>query len=499
MPRAHPATASARKRPAYVSPSSATLAVGVNGGTPVSYGLTPATPGCVTQATVLACTFSIVVPAGLDTLALSLADAAGNVLSRNVVSATIVAGASTPVNVTLAGVPAAVAIVPGTNAYSDTSVAPYEIPGLFPIPVEVEALDADGNVIVGPGAPTLQSVTVSNTSAATIAPAVGTDPFAYVLSPTGAGGGKSVIITALVQGVTLADGTTSSPVSGTTTYSFTPAIAVGSGPFITMYSVASAQPFLSFQACPGECGAVTVDDLTADARGRIYTLIVQFEGASVTSTVFESTTGATKPALGLGSTNGVHSVGGITLDSHANLYVANGNTGSFFGGGKHLPPAITNYAFGATSPAYTIANTFEAPGGIAVDKNGDVFESDPNDTLTIAEYPPNSQTQSQTLSDPSLAGPTRMVADAAGGLYVIDAVNNDIAYFAPGQTALTTTLTDPSFGAGIGALMIDPQGNLWVAISNGSGEIERLAATSLPNAVVITETLPGGGYMGYIP
>jgi streptogramin lyase len=119
-------------------------------------------------------------------------------------------------------------------------------------------------------------------------------------------------------------------------------------------------------------------------------------------------------------------------------------------------------------------------------------------SATIAKYPRASQTQSATLSDPSLAGPSRMVTDASGGLYVVDSVNNDIAYFAAGQTALTTTLSDPSFANGIGALLIDPSGNLWVSVTN-SGTTERLAAVSLPNAAVIDETLPQSGYLGYVP
>jgi hypothetical protein len=439
------------------------------------------------------------VPPGNDTFALELGDAAGHVLSRNVVSANIAAGTSTPVSVTLAGVPASVAVVPGAGAVVDSATPPYHTPGLFPVPVEIEALDIDGNVIIGPGAPTVQAVAIASGGAyAKVAPAAGTDPFAYVLTPTGGiAGGKTVALSATVRGIPLADGTTSAPVASSTSYLFTPAIAVGGGPFITVFSIESQAVVAQFLACGGACGGNTVDDLSANSNGDLAVDIAQFTGSLVTS-VFEIPSGAKSAALALGSSDGVHSVGGVAFDKNGLLYSANGNTGSFFGHGGHYPPAITSYVFGATSPTYVVSNTFVAPGGIAVDKSGHVYESDPDNTGTIVRYPPASQSVVATYSDPSLAQPTRMAIGASEGLYVADGANNDIAYFAPGQTKLTTTLTDSSFANGVASLMVDPSGNLWVSLGNGN-EIERLDAASLPNAVSVTETLPLSGDMGWIP
>ena len=116
----------------------------------------------------------------------------------------------------------------------------------------------------------------------------------------------------------------------------------------------------------------------------------------------------------------------------------------------------------------------------------------------VLVYPPNTQTPSTTLSDPSLGTPTALALDVSGGLYVADFTNNDIAYFAAGQTALTTTLNDGTFGAGISQLMLDPSGNLWATIS-ASQSIERLAAGALPNAVSVVDTLGFGGSMAWIP
>jgi sugar lactone lactonase YvrE len=400
--------------------------------------------------------------------------------------------------VTLAGIPASVAVVPGTGAVVDSASPPYHTPGLFAVPVEVQALDADGNIIIGPGAPTVQSVRVASGGAyAKVAPANGTDPFAYVLTPAGGvSGGKSVTLSATVRALPLGDGTVSPPITASTTYAFTPALAVGSGPFVTVYSIESMAVVKQFFACPGACGGNSVDDLAADADGNLAADVAQFTG-SLTTSVFEIPSATTVANVVLRSAEGVHSVGGVAFGKNGTLYSANGNTGTIFGG-MHLPPAITSYAFGATAPSYTVTNTFAQPGGIAVDERGNVYESDPNDTLTVVRYPPHSQRIAATYADPSLAAPTRMALDAAGGLYVIDQQNEDIAYFAPGHTALTSTLTDASFAAGIDALLFDPSGNLWVSVG-GNNEIERLEASALPNAVVITATLPQSGFMGWIP
>jgi hypothetical protein len=490
----------ARRRPAYVSPSSTTLDVAVNGGAATSYGLTPNSPGCVVQSATLSCTFQIVAPAGQDSFALSLLDAAGRALSRNVVSAQVAPEVATPISVTLDAVPASVAVVPGANAFVDSTVAPYHVPGLFPLPVEIEPLDADGNVIIGPGAPLIDSVAVSSGGAyATVASAQTTDPAAFIVRPVGgAAGGRTIAVAATVHGLTLGDGTTSPPVTASTTFTFTPALAIESATKVYAVSIESGTTFAVFGICPGLCGTTIGSDLATDSDGNMYVSFGTFFGASVSSQISLFPSTATAPSTILGSSNGVHSLAGIYVDSKSSLWVANGNTGSFFGGGVHTPPSIGRYAPLATSPNFSIPKTFAEPGGIAVDSSGDVFESDPYDTATIVKYPNGSATVSATLSDPSLGNPTRIAADASGGIYVVDALNNDIAYFAHGSSTLTTTLGDSSFANGVDNLLIDPSGNLWVSLG-AANEIERLSASALPNSVAVTEIIDQGGAMGWIP
>ncbi len=484
--------------PRYVSPASTNLQVAVNGGTGTSYGLTPSSPGCATQAGNLTCTFSIAAPAGSDTLALTLSDAVGNVLSRNVVTANVAAGVATPVAVTLAGVPASVIVVPGANAIVDTKTPPYHAPGLAPQPVEVEALDADGNVIIGPGAPTVGNVTVTTGAAyASIAAAPGTDPAAFLLTPVdGSAGGQTVSVSATVQGIPLADGTTSPPLTNTTAYTFTPAIAIASGPAVYIFSLESSRQLAAFSACMGGCPLTIASGATSDAKGNLYIDIFTSLGLSQSNSIVVFPHGRTSASYVLGSAAGVHRMGGLTIDSHGNLYVSEGASGGFRQ--PYYPPAILEFAPGATSPSYTIAGTTTTPGGIAVDAAGNIFEAD-QVTKTIVKYPPNSQTSSGTLSDPSLALPNALAIDAAGGLYAVDQTNKHIVYFAAGQTTVTKTLNESAFSAnGVFALMLDPGGNLWASLG-ATGRVEQYGARALPSALSITDSINTAGAMAWIP
>jgi hypothetical protein len=501
VPHASGSATSKQRMPRYVSPSSAELQVAVNGGAATSFGLSTSSPGCGLQTGNVACTFSIAAPVGNDTLTLTLTDAAGTALSRNVVTAKVAAGTSTPVDVTLAAVPASLSIVPGANAVVDTNVPPYHAAGLLPQPVEVQALDADGNVIIGPGAPTITTVTVTSGAAfASIASTNTHDPGAFLLSPVdGSAGGQTVTISATAQGIALADGTTSQPVTSTTTYLFTPAIVVGFANILQVVSVESGHKVGQFMVCGGACARTHITDLAADAKGNLYGLADTTPNAAiaaVVSQVFVFAPGSTLPSRALGSAQGVHSARGIAVDKQGTLYVANGLTFGFKQPRQN--PAVTEYASGASSPTFTIAGTTASPGGIAIDATGNVFVADQSGTGTISKYPPNSQTPSATLADPSVASPFSLAADASGGLYVWDSVNLDIAYFAAGQTAVTSTLTDTAFAVTVNNLMMDPSGNLWVSLID-SAQIREFAASSLPNAISISNTLGLGGAMAWIP
>jgi hypothetical protein len=177
------------RKPAYVSPSTASIVIAVISVNGVAQSPAPTqevditasnTADCVppTALAPLTCTVPISAPVGTDVLTLTTYDQTGglgNELSVNSVSTTIAQGTNNLISVTLAGVPASVATVPvsgltatGNNAYTMTGSTAQLL---------VETLDADANVIVGPGAPVLAiaSVSPSNVTAA-FATATSTNP-----------------------------------------------------------------------------------------------------------------------------------------------------------------------------------------------------------------------------------------------------------------------------------------------------------------------------------
>ncbi len=137
-----------RLRPHYISPSTQSVSVTVNGGAPVVANLTPTSPNCIPAhgQTPLTCTVQVPAPPGKDTFVQIMYDrlnATGNQLSTATTQFTIVAGQSNTIPVTLNGI-----------IYSIALVLAYPTPpqgAATTIPLAVTAKDADGNIIVNPG------------------------------------------------------------------------------------------------------------------------------------------------------------------------------------------------------------------------------------------------------------------------------------------------------------------------------------------------------------
>jgi len=127
------ATTASSARPKFISPSALSVSVNVNGGTP-AYLNAPAT------------TLAIIAPVGNDTFVFQTYDETngqGNVLGRASVTEIIVDGAANVVSAVINGVTASLTIALGSPTTAAGTAAT--------MPINVSALDADGNVIVGPG------------------------------------------------------------------------------------------------------------------------------------------------------------------------------------------------------------------------------------------------------------------------------------------------------------------------------------------------------------
>ena len=151
------------RAPAYVSPSTQSLTVAIDGGTPMAQNLTTSSPNCSVGGplSALTCTVPISVATGSHTFTFNTYDGlggTGNLLSTNAVTQSIVANQTNTINVTLAGVPASLqvnAIGAGSSNLAGNATSGFQLLGILSMPFSVVTLDADGNFIIGPGAPTL--------------------------------------------------------------------------------------------------------------------------------------------------------------------------------------------------------------------------------------------------------------------------------------------------------------------------------------------------------
>ena len=154
--------------------------------------LTPATnPSCTPSPVV--CTLQFFMGAGKYTAAFATYDGlldargkpTGNELSANQqVTFTLVQGRSTPVRVTLGGIPASVALVPNASSTligNATQGYTLERCNAKAQSVNVFAVDADGNYILGAGAPTLSLR--SSSTLLPVTPPKQNAPNTFILTP----------------------------------------------------------------------------------------------------------------------------------------------------------------------------------------------------------------------------------------------------------------------------------------------------------------------------
>ena len=205
--------ASTARKPAYVSPATQSIAITLTPsvGSPQSYNqdLTPGTnPNCT--ASLISpeiCTVTMTLAPGNYTATFATYDGlldgssnpTGNVLSQDQsVALTIVAGQANSINVTLAGVPVSVALIPGaTSTVTGSQSVGYGLSKCFASQsVSVVGLDADNNYILGPGAPTV-SLASSDTTQLAVTPPATSAPNTFTLTRPGIpNGNASITLTA---------------------------------------------------------------------------------------------------------------------------------------------------------------------------------------------------------------------------------------------------------------------------------------------------------------
>ena len=445
-------TTSSRRSPRYISPATQSMTVLVtqhSGGATVlneTAGLTPTSAGCTSTLTTTICTLNL--PLGPGTYDMTLAtydgyDSAHNAATGTELSSgqnvdfTIVAGTANTISVTLSGIPASLAVFTSALAVHGTSATGYTLYGTSAQKFTVVALDPDGDVIVGPGAPAF-TISTSGSGFTITNPATAT-PNTFALAQTGTTG-QTASFTA-----TAAYGDSTCSIAGavcTTIFSVTSAmqtlfVSNYSGNTVTVYGAPYGSPAATISLTnPTGIATDSAGDLFAgdnvDADVHIYA--PPYTGTPITA-----------------GPNGAYTISYVMVAPSGTL---------FAGGGTNVISVAPPYT---GSPAYVTQSAF-APKGMALDASGDLFVPNQNNSTVDVFAPP--YTGSPTVITSGLSEPEQVVLDASGNLFVANFNSSTVTEYAPPYTGspiatLTTSVGQP------GALAIDAAGRLFIANSYG--------------------------------
>jgi hypothetical protein len=184
IPHAPSAAGAVRRSPAYISAGTQSVVVTVYGngdssplgGYPVTFNLTPTSPGCVAGQSSTVCTIALSLAPNIYSISLTTyagLNGTGNQLSAaQYVPATIMSGQANTIAVTLGGIPLSVQLLPAyltVVAQEHVVTLPSSMTGT----ILAYALDGAGEEIIGPGAPAISASTDNGAQIAVTQPTAG--------------------------------------------------------------------------------------------------------------------------------------------------------------------------------------------------------------------------------------------------------------------------------------------------------------------------------------
>lgn len=467
-----PATSSLKRRPAYLSQGTQSITISVNGGTPVAQNLTPAGGNCSTPSFSAGpvCTLITSAPVGSDTFTFVTYDqtnGAGNKLSQNTVMQQIVAGQLNAVSVTLEGIPVTVLIaaLPNQSDVTQQSAMSYTITGTTPVYFLVEALDADADVIVGVGTPTLTVTGGSQLSVTTVA----NNPNEFALTP--AVGSSSATLSALATGV---DGGTANAAA-----SFTLQLT-GPGTSIEFPLSAPSSPWA---ITSGPDGNLWFTEVTGNKIGKITTsgTITTYSVLTSESAPFGITAG---PDGNLWfSENGADRIGKITTSGTVTEYpiasrpggVTSGPDGNIWfaanGAVGYVTTAGQAHQFSIDSGSGDASNITTGPDGNLWFTALNISTSPATGEIGKINTAGTSETEYTLPAGSSAAGIT---VGPDGNLWFCDQGANKI-----GKITTAGVITEyPISGSEPNGIVLGPNGNLWFA-AEGSSQIGQITTAGV--------------------
>ena len=530
FPRPQRARARARRDPLYVSASTTSVTFtldAVNGGS-VPAGFTPKTVtldyehsngSCTYASSSYTCTTSWEVPAASDEFTVSAYDSSAKLLSTNELTQDVSTGNST-IAVTLWGVPASL-VIAATSSSVFTAGSTYFLPvKATSYPFTVQAEDADGNAIVGPGAPSYTLSLASGSVFTLRTPAPSATGFAV-----GASTLSSYATTTLTATATYPSGGStpypqtcpSAACSATATLRLGPPLLVANGNSDTIgaYSGGLAS------ALSGDTGSsagtfftgANPQALLFDSDGDLFEPNGSTSGGSNTVGVYAASSlakvlqGTSESATGTLAT-GSNPIA-VAFDSSGNLYVANYGDATV---GVYAASQVAKALSGSTAVAASgslatgtdpIAILFDASGNLCVANYGSSTVS-VYDTSALSDAVGGSTSVAATGTLTTGSEPWALTFDTSGDLFVANASSKTVSAYLKatydkalsGSTAVAAT-GSLAAGTDTHGLAFDSSGNLYVANYSASdvSVFAKSAVTSAlggSTAVAATGTLAAG-------
>jgi hypothetical protein len=492
-----------RHGPSYISPATQGMTIAISGPIPVNLtvALTPTASGCSTNGSGTTCQVTMdLMPckqptncytatfATYDEVACSpncsIPTAAKELSAAQNVTFTIAAGKNNVVNVVLGGYPAGITVSPLLSGYLQGNAQRLQLWGAAPQKLNVVALDADGNAIVGPGAPTVSASSSSATLNVTPPTAASPNTVALAAATTGS---PPVVTPGMVN---LSVSVTPPADSGASKMSITVPVAIAhsavyaalSTNVINVYYDGNATTSPNLSIFGPQTQLDDIEQLTVDANSNLYATN-EFVSGNSPGSILEfpaGSTGNVKPSF-LVSSSSSEDPYGVAVGPNGTMYVtdadndnvseyppsSNGTavipsnqiTGAGTGLDSPLCEAldangtlyvanfgagVTEYAAGSTGNAapVTLTANFHSPLCVAVDGNGILYVSD--ETPSITEFAPGasgSATPIAQITGPLTflpASPYALAVDAAGTIYVGGSNSDYVTEYAAGSNGSAT-------------------------------------------------------------
>lgn len=509
------AAQAARRAPRYISPATESLTLLVTnhvGGATVlneTAGLTPTAQGCTSTLTSTICTLNLALSPGQYDASIATYDgydSVHNAVSGNQLSAgqlidfTISAGVANTVSVTLSGIPASIVVTGTSSKVRGTQAAGFTTLGRNARSMLVFALDADGDIIVGPGSPAF-TVGVTSGSGFTVTNPTTTAPNTFSIKPQGAAGQT----TSFTATAAYTDSTCSLPGAVcTTTFSATDSaqtlfVSNRDQNSVTVYNAPYGTPSATVTA-----NLTSPFGITTDAAGDLFatnnsTADVYEFAPPYTGTPNAISTGIYTPSDVLIAPNGtLFAAGGAYLTESAPPYSSSSQISTLMAGAKGMALDASGNLFVANqnsnsvqvfAPPYTgaptsITNGVSEPQDVLLDPSGNLFVANFGSTCCgfVTIYAPPSYTLTTTITN-SIFEPSWIVMDVSRNLFV---ANNGggVLIYAPPYTGSPVTVAT---GLSPDSLALDIDQNLFVA-DFGTNDVEEFAPpyTGAPIATITT-------------